>query len=86
MIGWEMALAVALSVALAVSTGGTIALTLGYLAGFGGLGSLAQVVLAFARGRPLGVRLSEWDEAIVLATLSCRSAHDCQPLRQGYVT
>ena len=65
-----MALAIALSVALAINTGGTAALTLRYIAAFGGLGSLAQVVLAVARGRPLAERLSEWDEAIVLATLS----------------
>lgn len=69
-IGWGMALAVALSVALAVSTGGTIALTLLCLAGFGALGFIAKVVLALARRRPPGERLSDWDEAVALAALS----------------
>lgn len=68
--GWEIALAAALAAALAVSTGGTVALVLRYLAGFSGLGSLVQGALAVGRGRPFSKRLSEWDEAIVLATLS----------------
>lgn len=69
-VGWEIALIVALAAALTVSTGGTAALALRYLAGFGGLGSLVQVFLAVVRGRSMNQRLSEWDEAIVLATLS----------------
>lgn len=72
-VGWEIALTVALAAALAVSTGGTLSLALRYLAGFSGLSSLVQVVLAVARGRPLSARLSEWDEAIVLAALSAGS-------------
>jgi hypothetical protein len=54
-IRWEIALAVALAAALAASTGGTVAL---------------QAALAVGRGRPFSKCLSEWDEAIVLATLS----------------
>ena len=72
-VGWEIALAVALAAVLAVSTGGTLSLALRYLAGFSGLNSLVQVVLAVARRRPLSERLSEWDEAIALATLSAGS-------------
>ncbi len=69
-VGWEAAFAVALAAALAVSTGGTGALFVRYLAGVSGLGSLVQPAVAIARGRPLTERLSEWDEAIVLATMS----------------
>lgn len=69
-VGWEIALAVALAAALAVSTGGTLSLALRYLAAFSGLGSLVQAFLAVRRGRSLSARLSEWDEAIALATLS----------------
>ena len=41
-----------------------------YLAGVSGLGSLVQAAVAIGRGRALTERLSEWDEAIVLATMS----------------
>jgi hypothetical protein len=61
---------VALAAPLAASTGGTVALVLRYLAGLSGLGSLGQAAFAVGRGRPFSKRLSEWDEAIVLATLS----------------
>lgn len=67
---WEMAMAVALAAALAFSSGGTVVLALRYLAGFSGLGSLGKALLAIVRERPLSRRLSEWDEALVLAALS----------------
>ncbi|HBF54340.1 MAG TPA: hypothetical protein DDW72_10610, partial [Afipia sp.] len=41
-----------------------------YLAGVSGLGSLVKAAVAIGRGRQLTERLSEWDEAIVLATMS----------------
>lgn len=66
-VGWEMALAVALAAALTLSTGGTLALAIRYLAGFSGLGALVQAVLAVGRQRPFGMRLSKWDEAIALS-------------------
>lgn len=69
-VGWEIAFAVALAAALAGATGGTPAHFVRYLAGFSGLGSLVQAVVAVGRGRPLRARLSEWDEAIALATLA----------------
>ncbi|MBR2118662.1 MAG: hypothetical protein IJ935_08350 [Afipia sp.] len=69
-VGWEIAVAVALAAALAISTGATSTLFFRYLAGASGLGSLVQAAVAIARGRPLTERLSEWDEAIVLATMS----------------
>jgi hypothetical protein len=69
-VGWEAAFVVALAAALAVGTAGTTVLFFRYLAGFSGLGSLVQAALAIGRGRPLRARLSEWDEAIVLATMS----------------
>lgn len=69
-VGWETAFAVAVAGALAFSTGATSTLFFRYLAGVSGLGSLVQAVVAIGRGRPLTERLSEWDEAIVLATMS----------------
>lgn len=69
-VGWEAAFAVALAAALAVSTGGTSALFFRYLAGVSGVGSLVKAAIAIGRGRPLTERLSEWDDAIVLATMS----------------
>jgi hypothetical protein len=69
-VGWETAFVVALAAALAVSTGGTSALFFRYLAGASGLGSLVQAAVAIGRGRQFTQRLSEWDEAIVLATMS----------------
>lgn len=68
--GWEIALTVALAAALAISTNSTATQSLRYLAAFAGLGSLMQVILAVVRKRPLSDRLSEWDEGIVLATVS----------------
>lgn len=69
-IGWETAFVVVLAAALAVSTGGTMALFFRYLAAISGLVSIMQVAVAIGRRRPLWKRLSEWDEAIVLATIS----------------
>jgi len=69
-VGWEIAFAVALAAALAISTGATGTLFFRYLAGVSRLGSLVQAAVAIGRGRPLTERLSEWDEAIVLATMS----------------
>ena len=69
-VGWEAAFAVALAAALAISTGGTSTLFFRYFAGVSGLGSLVQAAVAIGRGRPLAERLSEWDEAIVLAMIS----------------
>ena len=57
-VGWEVAFTTAL------------AQFFRYLAGFSGLFSLAQIAVAVGRGRRLGERLSEWDEAILLAALS----------------
>lgn len=69
-VGWETAFAVALAAALAVGTEATNALFFRYLAGVSGLGAFVQVAVAIGRGRPLTERVSEWDEAIVLATMS----------------
>lgn len=59
-----------LAVALAISTGATSTLFFRYLADVSGLGSPVQAAVAIGRGRPLTERLSEWDEAVVLATMS----------------
>lgn len=69
-VGWEVAFTTALAAALSASTDGTVAQFFRYLAGFSGLFSLAQIAVAVGRGRRLGERLSEWDEAILLAALS----------------
>ncbi len=72
-VGWEIALTTAIAASLAVSTDGTVAQFFRYLAGISGLFSLASVVVAVGRKRRLATRLSEWDEAILLATLSAGS-------------
>ena len=69
-VGWQTAFAVALAAALAVGTGGTSVLFFRYLAGISGLGSFVQAPVAIVRGRPLTERVSEWDEAIALVTMS----------------
>ena len=69
-VGWQVGFAVALAAAFAVGSGGTPAAFFRYVAAICGLTSVLQAIVAVGRGRALGCRLSEWDEAFALGAVT----------------